>query len=54
MTVLRQAINLTRGTTFESRFEKREDKEAIFNTSTTGRWIILWTQQLSCNFIRIL
>jgi outer membrane protein insertion porin family len=36
MTVLRQAINLTRVTTLESRFEMRGDRETNFNTSTTG------------------
>lgn len=36
MTVLRQAINFTRGTAFESRLEMREDKEAVFNTPSTG------------------
>ena len=36
MTVLRQAINLTRVTTLESQLEMRGDREANFNTSTTG------------------
>jgi outer membrane protein insertion porin family len=36
MTVLRQAINLTRGMAFESRLEMREDKEAVINTPATG------------------
>jgi hypothetical protein len=54
MTVLRQAINLTRVTALVSWLEMREDKEAIFNTPATGWRIILWTQQLSSNFIRIL
>ena len=36
MTVLPQAINLTRGTAFENRLEMRGDKEAIFNTPATG------------------
>ena len=36
MTLLQQAINLTRATALESRLEMREDREAIFNTPTTG------------------
>ena len=36
MTVLRQTTNLTRVTVFESRLEKREDKEAVFHTPATG------------------
>jgi outer membrane protein insertion porin family len=36
MTILRQAINLTRGTAFESRLALGKDKEAISNTPATG------------------
>jgi hypothetical protein len=54
MTVLGQAINFTRGTAFEGRFETPEDKELISKFRQRVRRIILWTLQLSSNTIWIL
>ena len=54
MTVLGQAINFTRGTAFEGRFEMREDRELVSKLQQRVRRIILWTLQLSSKTIWIL